>query len=112
MAAVKGVRFLLLIYVVFMCFNGAYAPGLSYTPALSRATQSRDVLIKAYFNQGYTHRDIAMFLSVMHGISIGTEWVKKLVRRLGLRRRRNVYDEDYLKQVLDGIREELKGSGN
>ena len=87
MAAVKGVRFLLLIYVVFMCFNGAYAPGLSYTPALSRATQSRDLLIKAYFYQGYTHRDIAMFLSVMHGISIGTEWLKKLVRRFGLRRR-------------------------
>ena len=89
MAAVKRLRFLLLIFVVFMCFNGAYAPGLSYTPALSTATQSRDVLIKAYFYQGYTHRDIAIFLSVMHGISIGTEWLKKLV---GLRRRLNVYD--------------------
>ena len=94
MAAVKGVQFLLLIYVIFMCFNGAYAPALSYTPALSRATQSRDLLIKAYFYQGYTHRDIAMFLSVMQGMSIETQWVKKLVRRLGLRRRRNVYGED------------------
>ena len=70
MAAVKGVRFLLLIYVVFMCFNGAYAPGLSYTPASSRATQSRDVLIKGYFSQGYTHRDIAIVLASCMGFRL------------------------------------------
>ena len=99
---------MLLIYVVFMCFNGAYAPGLSYTPALSRTTQSRDVVIKAYFYQGYTHRDIEMFLRVMHGISIETEWLKKLVRRFGLRRRLNVYDGDYLKQVLDEIHQRIE----
>ena len=94
-----------------MWFNGAYALELSYISALSRATRSRDVLINACLNQGYTHQDIAMFLSVMHEISFWTELVKKLVWRLALRRRQNVYNEDYLKQVLGGKCEELKGNG-
>ena len=45
---------------------------------------SRDSLIQDYFRQGYSHQ---LFLYFIHGISLSLRQLKRILRRLGLRRR-------------------------
>ncbi|CAH3196633.1 unnamed protein product, partial [Porites evermanni] len=47
-------------------------------------------LIKGYFNHGFTYPEIVAFLCLAHGIVISLRHVKRIIRRMGLRRRRQM----------------------
>jgi hypothetical protein len=48
---------------------------------------TRDVLVEYYFNVGYDYGLIVCFLHFLHGITISLRQLKRILRRLGLRRR-------------------------
>ena len=48
---------------------------------------TRDALVEHYFHLGYDYRLILCFLHFLHGISISLRQLKRILRRLGLRRR-------------------------
>jgi hypothetical protein len=47
----------------------------------------RDELIRYYFSLGYEYRLIVCFLHFKHGIGISLRQLKRVLRRLGLKRR-------------------------
>ena len=47
----------------------------------------RDELIGAYFRLGYEYKLIVCFLHFKHGVNISLRQLKRVLRRLGLRRR-------------------------
>ena len=55
-------------------------------------------------------RAISLFLSTMHGIAIGANYIRVVIRKLGLRRRKPLSD-DMLEDVVNAIRIEYGGSG-
>ena len=54
--------------------------------------------------------DISLSLSTMHGIAIGANYIRVVIKKLGLRRRKPLSD-DMLEDVVNGIRMEYRGSG-
>ena len=99
--------FLLSITVAFV-----EAPLPFYTPATNYKFQSltRDGLISAYFKQAYANKEILLFLSTIHGVVLSLAHLKRILRRLGLKRRRQL-DNDCLQRTINEIRIELKESG-
>ena len=66
----------------------ALAPLPNYTPALPKSSKTqRDQLIKAYFRQAYSNKDILLCVAASHGIVISIITLKRTLRRLRLRRR-------------------------
>lgn len=100
---------LLLVFFVFV-LDTAYAPYPTVIRPFVPGIQQREVLIKAYFRQGYAYKDIVLFLATMHGIYIGVDRLKRILARLGLRRR-NVLDEESARRVLEAVRSEIVESG-
>ena len=56
-------------------------------PLLDANNYSKDELVKAYFEKGYTNVEIAMSLVIRHAIIISVTTVKRILRRLHLKRR-------------------------
>ena len=110
MAGAVNVRALFFLFIVIVVLQSAYAPMPEYTPAITRTLSARNALIKSYFHQGYAYKDISLFLSTMHGIAIGANYIRVLIRKLGLRRRKPLSD-DMLEDVVNAIRMEYRGSG-
>ena len=52
------------------------------------ATSQRDEIIEYYFHCGYSYKVILCLLFGIHGIVICLRQLKRILRRLGLRRRR------------------------
>jgi len=50
------------------------------------------LLIRAYFEAGYAYSLILRFLKGLHGITISLRTLKRLLRKMGLRRRGLVHD--------------------
>ena len=74
---------ILLTLIVRECF--AVLP--NYTPALPQdADVGRDQLIRQYFQQNYTNKEIACFLAVQHGIVLCVRTIKRVLKRLNLKR--------------------------
>ena len=74
---------ILLTLIVRECF--AVLP--NYTPALPHdADVGRDQLIRQYFQQNYTNKEIACFLAVQHGIVLCVRTIKRVLKRLNLKR--------------------------
>ena len=48
---------------------------------------TRDALVEHYFHLGYDYGLILCFLHFLHGISISLRQLKRILKRLGLRRR-------------------------
>ena len=97
--------------IIIICLlENAVATLPKYTPALRHSIEGRDALIRSYFHQGYAYKEIVLFLTTLHGIKIGYEYLRHVVRKLGLRRKK-IYDDATLQSVIDAIREECKGSG-
>ena len=96
---------LILVLVLFgFILDCAYAP----TPAKDNTV--RNNAIKWYFNRGYAYKDITLFLAAMHGIRIGVDRLKAILKKLGLKRRTR-HTEESLKDVVTAIQHELDGSG-
>ena len=76
-------RFLLLLLLL-----GLFNVGLSVPPRSStRASRHITDLIVRYFRDGYSYRLILTWLGLVHGISISLATLKRVLRRLGLKRR-------------------------
>ena len=105
-----SVKLLVITFVIYCAVESVYAPTSSYASALGRKTKGRDVLIKAYFNRGYTYKEILLFLACLHGIKLSLSWLKQIIRRLGLRRQQ-VQTQESLKLVVRRIKEEIRQSG-
>ena len=74
-----------------------------YLPCLKQDLNARSAIITQYFNQGFSNEEILSFLSMYHGISISLSTLKRLLSRLGLRRRisRDLENEDEIRALLD-----------
>lgn len=103
-------RNLLVLIIIAVIIDAAYAPGTQFPGTLSRRHARRDALIKGYFKAGYSNKDIALFLASVHGIKISVQWLKKVVRKLGLRRR-FPQTEDTLRTLIEAIQGEIAAGG-
>ena len=79
-----------------------------YLPATRGHALSQDEIIDCYFNLEFTAQEIVFFLANVQCMYISLRHLKKILRRLGCRRRRFQSDPD---EVVDVVQQELKGSG-
>ena len=78
-------------------------------PATRGHALSQDEVIESYFNLGFTAQEIVLFLANVHCMYISLRHLKRILRRLGCRRRRF---QSNLDEVVDVVQEELRGSGS
>ena len=69
----------------------------------------RNDLIKHYFSLGLNYSEILAFLISFHGIQLSLRQLRRILRREGLRRRK---DHSDIEEILNAIETELEGSGN
>ena len=81
----------------------------NYLPAIRGNALTRDEVIETYFNLGLSAQEIVLFLISVHGICISVRQLKRILRRLGCRRRRSQSDLD---EIVEAVEEELRGSGS
>ena len=63
-----------------------------YLPLFRPVWNDRNSLITDYFNLGLSYHEIAAFLASFHDVILSVRQVKRILRRLGLRRRLNQSD--------------------
>ena len=80
----------------------------NYLPAARGNGLSRDEVIESYFHLGFTAQEIVLFLANVHCMYISLRYLKRILSRLGCRRRRFQSDLD---EVVDEVQQEIKGSG-
>ena len=103
--------YLMFLFVLLAFLNAsAVAPLPRYTPALCQGKQARDALIMAYFKQAFTYKEILMCLAAAHNIIISMKTLKRILRRLGFKRRTPCTDEVFTSAIVH-IQKELKESG-
>lgn len=73
--------------------------------------QTRETLIKHYFDKGLSYLEIVNALLIHHAIRLSVRHLKRLLQRMGLRRVRYAGQESSEDCVKEIIQEELKGSG-
>ena len=78
-------------------------------PLFCPVWNDRNSLITDYFNLGLSYHEIAAFLASFHDVILSVRQVKRILRRLGLRRRLNQSD---VGDVLHAVMHELNGSGS
>ena len=100
---------LYILYFLFgiysaLSFQTMVLPAYS-SPELLRGPQRRDDLVAEYFHQGYTNNAIVFVLLSTHGVCISLATLKRIVQRLGLRRRHNTMSQihDIIGATLDII---------
>lgn len=67
-------------------------------------------LVRAYFEHEYSNLDIVLCLASSHGVYISIRTVKRILKRLGLRRRVPC-TEDIVKEAYEEIESQLRSSG-
>ena len=80
-----------------------------YLPLFRPVWNDRNSLITDYSNLGLSYHEIAAFLASFHDVILSVRQVKRILRRLGLRRRLNQSD---VGDVLHAVMHELNGSGS
>lgn len=83
-------------------------PTAEYHPVLTSSSGKRQHLIRQYFDLGYTYKEIIMSLLCSHGIVLSLRHLKRLIRRMGLRRRRV---DSPIADVIAAIIYEVNSSG-
>ena len=92
-----------IFFSVALCTTSwAVLPG--YLPATRGNALSQDEVIESYFNLGFTAQEIVLFLANVHCMYISLRHLKKILRRLGSRRRRFQSDLD---EVVDVVQQEI-----
>ena len=91
-----GIVRVLVVYVLFVsllfaditdCVLPAYIPVLANTGNLGRSD-----LIESYYRLGFSYKEILLFLAVSHGIHLSLRHLKRLLRGLGLTKRKKQSD--------------------
>ena len=72
------------------------------------AAADRDDVIKIYFHLGFSYADILTFLALYHDVDLRLRQLSRILRRLGLRRRKF---KDNIHTVVELVEQELSGSG-
>ena len=72
-------------------------------------TLQRNDIINHYFSLGLAYSEILPFLLGFPGIEISLRQLNRVLRRQGLRRRK---DHSDIREILNAIETELEGSGN
>lgn len=98
---------LILLLAAICTTSRAVVP--DYLPAISGNTLSRDEVLKTYFNLGFKAQEIVLFLVGAHGIRISLRQLKRILKRLGCRRR---LFQSNLDEIVRVVEEELRGSGS
>ena len=81
----------------------------NYIPTLQEYPAGRDDLIESYFHLGLEYTEILLFLVFSYGIDLSLRQLKRILRAKRLGRRRKASD---LREVLQTVEEELRGSGS
>jgi len=103
-----SVKISLILLLAAICTTSrAVVP--DYLPAISDDTLSRDEVIKTYFNLGFKAQEIVLFLVSVHGIRVSLRHLKRILKRLGCRRRRF---QSNLDEIVGVVEEELRGNGS
>ena len=71
----------------------------------------RDRLIRSYFHQGLSYTEIVFTLLRIHGISLCVRQLKRILARLGLKRRFNDSNSSPLETIVEAILKEVETSG-
>ena len=71
--------------------------------------QTREVLLRKYFNLGFSYLEIIVFLSKFHGIVLSLRQLKRLLKAMRLCRRT---EGNSVPEVAQAIEMELKGSAS
>ena len=72
-------------------------------------TLQRNDIINHYFSLGLAYSEILAFLLCFHGIEISLRQLPRVLRRQGLRKRK---DHSDIREISNAIETELEGSGN
>ena len=96
------------VFFFFLMYSSSSAVFLNYSPALQDTARTRDELIQDCFHLGLTAPEIISFLVCVHGIQIGLRHLKRVLKRLGCTRRRNL---SVLGEIVNGVEIELRASG-
>jgi hypothetical protein len=73
--------------------------------------ETRENLIAHYFQAGLSNKDILQALSFKHEIKLSLRHLKRLLQKMGLRRFPGRLGEAPRQEIVEAIRQELKGSG-
>ena len=82
---------------------------LPHLPATRGNVLAQDKLIETYINLGFAAQETVLFLGSVHGLCFSLKHLKRILRRLGCRRRRFQSDLDEKVKVVQG---ELRRSGS
>ena len=74
-------------FFIVIDFRSSIAVLPQYTPAINADGLTRDEIIKEYFNLGMNYVEILSFLVNVHGIHIELGQIKRILKKLGCRRR-------------------------
>ena len=80
-----------------------------YILAIEGEIQPREILLRKYFNLGFSYMEILAFLSKFHGIVLSLRQLKCLLRAIRLRRRT---ESNSIPEVAQAIERELEGSAS
>ena len=98
-----------LVLFIVIDFRSSVAVLPQYTPAINADGLRRGEIIKKCFNLGVNYVEILSFLVNVDGIHIGLRQVKRILKKLGCRRRGVRSNFDDIAWVMEN---EHKGSGS
>ena len=81
----------------------------NYIPTLQEYPAGCGDLIESYFNHELEYTEILLFLVFSQGINLSLRQVKRILKAKGLERRKNPSN---LREVVQAVEEELRGSGS
>jgi len=79
---------------------------LDYLPVLQSSSHTLESLVTLYFGQGYSNLEILSFIALQHNHTVSLSTLKRVLSRLGLRRRFPRGTENR-EEITDIIRKEL-----
>ena len=76
-------------YLCLVCLSiyPFYCHSVTPHESMEGEIQTREILLRKYFNLGFSYMEILLFLSKFHGIMLSLRQLKRLLRAMRLRRR-------------------------
>ena len=106
---ISSVCFFLLTINVFSVSGQALEYAFSHLEdGLEHQFIERDRLIRSYFHQGLSYTEIVFTLLRIHGVSLCVRQLKRILARLGLKRRFNDNNSSPLETIVEAILKEIE----
>ena len=94
----------LMLTLMFLFSFCSLTAGVLPSPPALLAVATREHLIRLYSDEGYNYSTILSFLSIMHGITLSVRHLKRIVKKLGLRRRVFIYNVSHFQRTAQLIK--------